>query len=259
MKARLAILLAVSITACVACSGQQVKLAQVGGEAIEVLAALPADARPRIVVAPVRDNTRVGQFSALEAALAVGGHDATGSQFLGGVHDLLITGLLNTGAFTVLERNDLDELSRERIMRAEQGEQVTLENSLEGADLVVAAALTSFEPSGGSSIPIPVPLGDDHFGIIWVKRGTSSLAMDLRVLDVRTGRVVHSNAVRGQARRFGIDFDAFINISDSYLTLPGVLNYFNNTPMHTAILEMVVLTVGEVAQAAQPGPVAEAP
>lgn len=234
------------------CATQQVRMAQSGSEAISFLASLPADARPRVVIAPVRDNTRTGQFSALEAGLALGQHQATGTQFLGGVQDLLTTGLLNTGAFTVLERSDLDELSQERIMRAEQGEQVTLENALEGADFVVTAALTSFEPSGGGSIPIPIPFGDDHFGIVWIKRGTSSLAMDLRVLDVETGRVVHSNAVRGSARRFGIDVDAFISIGRSYLSLPGALSYYNKTPMHAAILQMVELTVGEVADAARP-------
>lgn len=240
------------------CATQTIELTQTGREAIATLRALPSEARPRVVVAPLRDNTRTGQFSALEAGLVTGEHRATGADFLAGVHDLLVTGLLNTGAFTVLARDDLDELTRERILRAEQGEAVTVENSLEGADLVVAAAISSFEPAGGAALPVPVPVGDDSFTLIWLRRGTSSLSMDLRVLDVATGRVVHANAVRGKASRFSVDVDAFIELGGTYLTLPGVLSYLNKTPLHAAILEMVTLAVSEVGDAAESGVPAEA-
>mgnify|MGYP002622044618 FL=1 len=237
------------------CATQTVRLSQIGTEAIDYLRALPAEARPRVVVAPVRDHTRGEgrQFSLLETGLATTNTNATGAQFLGGVHDMLITAMLNTGAFTVLERDDLAELTAERLLRAEAGEQVTLDNTLEGADLVVAAAITGFEPSGGGALPIPIPLSDrGDFGIIWLRRGTSSLAMDLRVLDMRTGRVVHSTAVTGEARRFGVDFDAYLRFNSSYASLPGVLGYYNNTPMHAAIMEMITLAVARVGEAAQP-------
>lgn len=247
----LALLLAAAAVS--GCATQRIELTQSGREAIETLRELPPEARPRIVVAPLRDNTRTGQFSALEAGLATGGHNAASRDFLAGVRDLLVTGLLNTGAFTVLERDDLGELARERIMRAEQGETVTLEESLEGADLLVTAAISSFEPAGGGALPIPVPVGNDSFTIIWLRRGSTSLAMDLRVLDVASGRVVHSNAVRGKASRFSADLDAFISVGRSYLALPGVLSYLDKTPLHAAMLEMVTLAVGEVGSAARDG------
>lgn len=202
-------------------------------------------------MASLIDNTRVGQFSALEAGLVVGRHHAQPEDFLAGVRDLLITGLLNTGAFTVLERENLDELTRERLRRAEQGEAVAVNDSLEGADLVVAAAITSFEPGGGGAFPVPIPVGDDSFTVIWLRRGSSTLSMDLRVLDVETGRIVHSNAVRGKASRFSVSLDAFIGLGDSFLTLPSVLSYLNKTPLHAAILEMVTLAVSEVGDAAR--------
>lgn len=233
-----------------ACATQKVELTQTGREAIETLSALPPEARPRIVVAPLSDNTQVGQFSALEAGLVTGQHHARPEDFLAGVRDLLITGLLNTGAFTVLERQDLDELTRERLRRAEQGEAVAVNDTLEGADLVVAAAITAFEPGGGAAFPVPIPIGNDSFTVVWLRRGTSTLAMDLRVLDVETGRIVHSNAVRGKASRFSVSLDAFVGLGDSYLTLPSVLSYLNKTPLHAAILEMVTLAVSEVGDAA---------
>lgn len=235
------------------CATQKIELTQTGREAISTLRALPPEARPRVVVAPLRDNTRVGQFSALEAGLVTGDHNTGGGQFLAGVRDLLVTGLLNTGAFTVLERDDLDELARERILRAEQGEAVRVDDTLEGADLVVAAAVSSFEPSGGGALPIPIPVGNDSFTIIWLRRGTTALSMDLRVLDVASGRVVHANAVRGEASRFSADLDVFIGLGRSYLPLPGVLRYLDKTPLHAAIMQMVTLTVGEVGNAARDG------
>lgn len=235
-----------------ACATQRIELTQTGREAIETLSALPAEARPRVVVAGLRDNTRIGQFSALEAGLVTGQHHAQPDDFLAGVRDLLITGLLNTGAFTVLEREGLDELTQERLRRAQQGETVQVNDSLEGADLVVAAAITAFEPGGGAAFPVPIPVGNDSFTVVWLRRGTSSLAMDLRVLDVATGRVVHSNAVRGKASRFSTSVDAFIGLGDTFLTLPGVLSYLNKTPLHAAILDMVTLAVSEVSAAARP-------
>lgn len=253
--ARLFLLLVLLLPA--GCATQKIELTQSGREAIATLRELPAEERPRIVVAPLRDNTRTGQFSALEAGLATGDHNASAEDFLAGARDLLVTGLLNTGAFTVLERNDLDELARERIMRAEQGETVSLENTLEGADLVVAAAISSFEPAGGGALPVPIPVGNDSFTIIWLRRGTSSLTMDLRVLDVASGRVVHSNAVRGAASRFSADLDAFIGIGSSYLALPGVIRYLDKTPLHAAMLKMVTLTVSEVGDAARDGAAAQ--
>lgn len=256
MSVRLSVLLVAALLSAAGCTTQTVRLAQSGQEAIELLMALPAEARPRVVVAPLRDHTRGDgrQYSSLEAGLVFDRAGADGEQFLAGIHDLLVTALLNSGAFTVLERQDLGELASERLLRAEAGETVSVDASLEGADFIVAAAVTGFEQSGGGGLPLPLPVGNDgHFGLLWLKRGVASLSMDIRVLDVRTGRVVHATGVRGSARRFGVDLDAYVNVSrHGYLALPGVLGYYNKTPMHAALLEMITLAVARVGEAASP-------
>lgn len=237
------------------CATQTVRLSQAGFEAFETLRRLPPEARPRIVVAPIRDQTVENGQSRLAAGLAAAPASAQPEQLLAGVQDLLLTGLLNTGAFTVLERDDLDALTTEQWLRLQANEPVSVDGRLEGADLVVAAAITGFEPAGGEAFPIPIPLSDrGDFGILWLRRGTAAVSMDLRVLDVRTARVVHATAVRGKARSFRADFDLFLRGNDRYTSLPGVLGYYNNTPLHAALLEMIQLAVQRVGEAAEPVP-----
>ena len=89
------------------------------------------------------------------------------------------------------------------------------------------------------------------------KAAKNRLHLDLRVVDVASGRVVHSNAVRGTASRFSADIDAFISIGRSYLALPGVISYLDRTPLHAAMLKMVTLAVSEVGDAARDGAAAQ--
>ncbi len=244
------LVLAVTLAGCATTSE---KLSQRGLEAISTLQAMPASARPRVVVAPVVNRTTddgAAQFSA--AMIEVGGPDA-GRAWLAGVHDLLITGLLNTGAFTVLERDGLDELASERVFAANTGEAVLKAGRLEGADLLLVPAITGFEPAGGGVLPLPIPISNDgDFAVLWLRTGSASISMDVRLVDVRTGRVVQSTAVRGKAREFRADLDLFFFFKGGYAALPGVLGYYNNTPLHAAILKMVGLAVDRVGLAVAP-------
>ncbi len=243
-------MLALVLTGCATTSE---KLSQRGMEAISTLKALPADARPRVAVAPVVNRTTddgAAEFSA--AMIEVGGADA-GKAWLAGVHDLLLTGLLNTGAFTVLEREGLDQLENERLFSAKAGDAVIPAGQLEGADLLLAPAITGFEPSGGGVLPLPIPISNNgDFAVLWLRSGSASISMDVRLIDVRTGRVLQSTAVRGKAREFRADLDLFFFFKDGYAALPGVLGYYNNTPLHAAILKMVALAVDRIGDAVAP-------
>ncbi len=243
-------LLAVALTGCATTSE---KLSQRGLEAISTLQELPLNARPRVVVAPVLNRTTddgAAKFSA--AMIEVGGLDA-GRAWLAGVHDLLITGLLNTGAFIVLERDGLEDLATERMYAANTGEAVLKAGRLEGADLLLVPAITGFEPAGGGALPLPIPISNDgDFAVLWLRTGSASISMDVRLVDVRTGRVVQSTAVRGKAREFRADLDLFLFFKGGYAALPGVLGYYNNTPLHAAILKMVGLAVDRVGLAVAP-------
>lgn len=244
------IVLALVLTGCATTSE---KLSQRGLEAITTLQGLPASARPRVVVAPVLNRTTddgAEEFSA--AMIEVGGEEA-GRAWLAGVHDLLLTGLLNTGAFTVLERSGLEELESERLFAAKTGDAVLESGRLEGADLLLVPAITGFEPSGGGVLPLPIPISKNgDFAVLWLRAGSASISMDMRLVDIATGRVLQSTAVRGKAREFRADLDLFFFFKDGYAALPGVLGYYNNTPLHAAILKMVGLAVDRIGLAVAP-------
>lgn len=243
----------------VGCASTSERLTQRGQESISLLRNLSAEARPRLVVAPVEDRTQGGSAAQFSAAMAeVGGGEGANS-WLAGVHDLLLTGILNSGAFTVLERNQMSALKSEQLFAAKAGDKVDITASLEGAEFILVPALTGFKPSGGGALPLPVPISNDgDFALIWFRTGTSSISMDLRLVDVASGRVVQATAVRGKARDFAIDLDLFLLFDQGYADLPGVLGYYNRTPLHAAMLKMVGLAVDRVAAAAAPqlGPIA---
>jgi curli biogenesis system outer membrane secretion channel CsgG len=157
-----------------------------------------------------------------------------------GLRDILTTALFQTNRYIILEREKLggvvDELKHGTSDLFRKEATVPL-GELEGAELLVAAAVTGFDPgtSGlGGNIGglIPGRLGSVLGGIgIGVKK--ASIAMDLRVIDVRTGRVVAATAAQGEASAFAA------GVGGAGGGLGGGLGGFAKTPMETAIREMV--------------------
>ena len=125
---------------------------------------------------------------------------------------------------------------------------------LEGAELIVLGAVTAFDAGiSGGALPIPIPLGDrGDFGVMHLAYKRGYIAMDLRVVDARTGRVLSSVAVNGRNSRFGMDFNVHLRNQRRYTSLPGVLRYFQNTPVEKALQEMVTAAVDHIAERVSP-------
>jgi curli biogenesis system outer membrane secretion channel CsgG len=117
-----------------------------------------------------------------------------------------------------------------------------MQQQLEGAQYLLLGAITAFDmgESGGVAFPVPVPLNDQgDIGVLDVEMRTAYLAMDLRMVEVATGRVVATTAVEGRARKFGMAMAGIYGVHGGHIHLPGLLSIFNNTPMETATLKMV--------------------
>ncbi|MEN8720933.1 MAG: CsgG/HfaB family protein, partial [Oceanococcaceae bacterium] len=217
---------------------------------------LPANARPRVVVADILDQTENGLTTGLKTSPASRRRGTPArteppdrEEWLLGLHDVLVTGMVNAGAFSVLERKDLPALDRERAFAAAAGDQVLSAAALEGADILLLPSITSFEPAGGGALPLPIPVSDDgDFIILWLRGGTAEITMDMRLVDVASGRVLRATAVRGKARSYRADLDAFVLFGDGYVTLPGVLGFYNNTALHAALVKMVNAAVSDLAR-----------
>lgn len=173
-----------------------------------------------------------------------------------GVQDLLITELFSSDRFIVLERATLDAVITEQefSQSVQTGDQTRIpKGQLEGAELIVLGAITAFDAgASGGALPIPVPLGDrGDFGVLKLRYARGYIAMDLRVVDARTGRVLSSVAVQGRNSRFGLDFGLHLYGDNRRIKLPGVLTYFQNTPVEKALQEMVTAAVAHVSERIQ--------
>ena len=164
----------------------------------------------------------------------------------GGIRDMLTTSLFNSNRFIVLEREHIRDALVEQDFAASGrvGDESRIPmGGLEGAELLVVGAITGFDAGvGGGAIPIPVPIGrNGNIATINLAYKRGFVSMDLRVIDVRTGRVVSTVAVEGSASKFGAALSGYARSSrhGGYIRLPVVLSGFANTPVEKAINKMV--------------------
>jgi curli biogenesis system outer membrane secretion channel CsgG len=213
----------------------------------------------RIAVAAVLDHTGGKGMSDItrQIGLLTGeGRKAKASDILSGIRDLLTTALFNTNRFILLEREGLDEVIAEQTFQeGNRSLPSQLKRKLEGAELLLLTAVTDFDmgASGGLAFPIPIKLNDHgDFGVLDVEMRTAHVAMDMRLVDVATGRVVATTAVEGSARKFGVAMAGVFSANGGHLRLPGLLSLFNNTPIEGATLEMVDSAAHELVKRAFP-------
>jgi curli biogenesis system outer membrane secretion channel CsgG len=174
---------------------------------------------------------------------------------LAGIRDMLITELFGSGRFIVLERDALDAILSEQEFShsAKVGDATRIPRAqLEGADLVVVGALTAFDAgASGGALPIPIPLSDrGDWGVLNLSAKRGHVAMDLRVIEVSTGRVIHSTAVEGRNWSMGLDFAGLFRSGHRVVRLPGLLRLFSNTPVEEALQKMVTAATLRIAEAA---------
>lgn len=240
-----------------------------GGVKLDQAMTEPAEGKYRIAVAPVIDKTgtkprsigrQLARLNAKRPDLA----QLRGDAVTEGVRDMLVTELFGTRRFIVLDRAALDatlvEQEFSQSARAGDSTRVPLAQ-LEGAELVVFAAITSFDAGVKQSrLAIPFLFDKDDVGVVNLGWSKGEVVMDMRIVDVRTGRVVSSVAVRGTNSNVNVAVDAYLNNGNFSARLPGVLTAFSNTPVEKALQEMVTAAVGHVAQRAGRGtPAAAAP
>ncbi len=169
-----------------------------------------------------------------------------------GLADMLATALFRTGRFIVLERGEglraiQEELALGQSGYVRQGAAPQI-GQMEGADILVIGAITAFEPEasgiggGGVVVPFKVPL----FGGVKVGKKEAYIAADIRLVDVRTGRVINATHVEGKASSWkvgGLMGGVFGDIG-----LGGGLGVYKNTPMEKAVRVMLNNAVQAIAQ-----------
>ena len=180
-------------------------------------------------------------------------HQVTPDSVTEGLRDMIVTELFSSGQFIVLDRQDITAIMVEQDFsqseRVGDSTRVPL-GKLEGADLLVVGALTAFDAgTDGGAIPIPIPIGRDAqygLGALNISYKSGFAAMDIRVVDVTTGRVLASTSVEGKNTNWGLNLTGFFNVGASNFALPGILSYFSNTPVEEALQKMVTAAIGTI-------------
>ncbi len=159
---------------------------------------------------------------------------ARGSGKIGkGMSDMLADALFNSGRFIVLEREHVKDIIQEQDFGASgrvKRDTAASIGEIEGAQLIVRGSVIQFEPNcrGGS--------------IILLSAKTACIAINLRIVDARTGRVVNATTVEGTSSEAG----AGLIFTTS--SLPIGLGAWSRTPMEKAIRNTIEAAVRHIAK-----------
>jgi len=251
-------------------SGSQV--VRGGGDAIAYVQGLSENARPRIAVLPVLDKTAPYGNKSLDLNLVLLNlyrtkeQEVSKAQFTEGVRDMLVTELFNSKGFIVLDRAALPQIVAEQAFaESPRFDPKTTEpgGALEGAQYLVAAAITAFDTgSEGGALPIPIPgvISSDvsALGVLNLGYKKGYVAMDVRVLDAKTGRVLRTTAVEGNNTKMGVDLAVVAAVRGFGVTqLPEPIKAFKNTPIEAALQKMSIAAIEEIAKGFVAAPVGE--
>lgn len=150
-----------------------------------------------------------------------------GRQIGAGMSDMLTTALFHTNRFIVLDRQDHGAVMAEQDLAASgRISQKTAApiGQMEGAELLVTGAITEFEPRAGGGF------GGIGLGPVGIGGSTNNahIAMDLKVVDTKTGRIVAAVTIEGRASEWAAGLIAGVPI-------PVIIGGYQNTPMEKAI------------------------
>lgn len=207
------------------------------------------------------DNTAGAQalppYSGPKARIAIADFDVkaakAGGEIGSGLREMLVTALINSSRFSVLERQALAAVMQEQELSAsgvsQAGSGGPQRGKIKTADLIITAAVTEFEPqaSGGKAgIGGGGGVGSGILGgLLGAALNKAHMALDIRIVDTSTSEVLAATRVQGQAS----------DISGSIMAgffggwaLGGGLSAYSNTPMEKAIRICIIEAVRYISQ-----------
>jgi curli biogenesis system outer membrane secretion channel CsgG len=198
---------------------------------------------------PSIQQAQAERYDGPKARIAVGDFQvkAAGAtaQIGDGLREMLVTALFNGNRFIVLERQAIKDVMLEQDLGASgrvKRPTAAPIGQIEGAELLVYGVVSEFQmgaSGGGLSIGLPnVPLR------LGGGMSNAHMAIDMRVVDTVTGRILFANRVEGKAT----DYNARIGtrIGGGSSTMPLSLGGYSNTPMEKAIRVCIDTAVEEL-------------
>ncbi|MBM3249636.1 MAG: hypothetical protein FJZ09_02180 [Candidatus Omnitrophica bacterium] len=196
-------------------------------------------------------------YSGPKARVAIADFDVKAAQATGeigsGLREMLVTALVNSNRFSVLERQALSAVMQEQELAssgaAQQGAGGPQRGKIKTADLIISAAVTEFEPqaSGGrAGIGGGAGVGSGILGgLLGASLNKSHMALDIRIIDSSTSEVLASTRVQGEASDVG---GAIMAGFFGGWALGGGLSAYANTPMEKAIRVCIIEAVRYISQ-----------
>ncbi len=196
-------------------------------------------------------------YSGPKARIAVADFDVkaanrAGREIGSGLREMLVTALLNSNRFSVVERQALSAVMQEQELSASGAAQSSTgpqRGKIKTADLIITAAVTEFEPqaSGGrAGIGGGGGVGSGILGgLLGAALNKAHMALDIRVVDTSTSEVLAATRVQGQASDIsGAIMGGFLGSWG----LGGGLSAYANTPMEKAIRVCIIEAVRYISQ-----------
>ena len=147
--------------------------------------------------------------------------------------DFLTDALFNSGRFIVLERARLDEVRAEQALQSSaefRADTAAPVGQFEGAELLIRGAVVAFEPDCKG------------VSVLLAGSGTACITMNLRIIDVTSGRIVNATTVEATSRSNQVGI--FFARGD----LPIGLGTYNKTPMETALRNAIDAAVRHIVE-----------
>ncbi len=193
---------------------------------------------------PTIDQAQAERYDGPKARVAVSQFkNKTGSggvwynpQIGNGMADQLTTALFNSNRFIVLEREILGDVLTEQDLGASgriKQETAAAIGEIEGAELLIVGAVTEFSGNASGSRGGLGGFGGGIFGAIAGGFKKAHMAIDIRVVDARTSRVLAATSVEGEAT--DVNLGGLIGGYGGIGGLAGGLSGWKNTPIEKAL------------------------
>jgi len=213
-----------------------------------------ATTKPTAKITPAAGAAGFPPYSGPKARIVVADFEVKASKATGeigaGLREMLVTALMNSNRFSVLERQALGAVMREQELSASGAAQPGTEvprGQIKTADLIVTAAVTEFEPQASGGVAGVGGGGGVGSGILGGILGAAltkaHMALDIRIVDSSTSEVVEATRVQGEAS----------DIAGGFMTgfiggwgLGAGLGAYSNTPMEKAIRICIIEAVRHI-------------
>ncbi|SYZ72402.1 exported hypothetical protein [Candidatus Zixiibacteriota bacterium] len=166
------------------------------------------------------------------------------------IGEMLSTALANEEKFIVLaSQEEVGEL-KEEIEMAESGDVEEGKGPegglMEGADILVTGSITGFEPEAKGSGGGLGALKKKAFGKVGMESKTAEIMMDIKLIDIRTRRVIKAMALEAKSTSWASDMEGGGVVED--VALVGGLGTYSNEPMEKAIRAVLAKAVNKISK-----------